>query len=126
MAAYRCTLDGARHPMAVAHLLPGDVLIADCPQGALTMEADPDGEFGWVTVYCDDPCLRKGRYWSALKLAQNTPVRMRRAITLATRALRDGGAVVVEYGQVQTYPERTERGPVEFELVHADAPDGAA
>jgi hypothetical protein len=117
MTTYRCTLDGVRHPMAIAHLLPGDVLVAECPQGTMTMESDPSGDFGWVTVYCDDPCPRTGRYFNALRLAQNTPLRMRRVITLATRALRDGGAAVIEYGELQTYPERTEPGPIAFRLV---------
>lgn len=116
MTAYRCTLDGARYPMAIAHLLPGDVLVAECPQGTLTIEADPMGEFGWVAVHCDGPGPRTGRYLSALRLAQNTLLRKRRIITLATRALRPGGAAVIEYGDLQTYPERTERGPVGFEL----------
>ena len=116
MTAYRCTLDGARFPMAIAHLLPGDVLIAECPGGTLTMEADPSGDFGWVAVHCDDPGPRTGRYWSALRLAQNTLLRKRRVVTLATRAIRSGGAAVIEYGDLQTYPERTEPGPVAFEL----------
>lgn len=117
MTTYRCTLDGDRHPMAIAHLLPGDVLIAECPQGTLTMEADPMGEFGWVAVHCDDPCPRTGRHSSGLRLAQNTLLRKRRVITLATRAIRTGGAAVIEYGDLQTYPERTEAGPVAFHLV---------
>lgn len=117
MTIYRCTLDGARHPMTIAHLLPGDVLVAECPQGTMTIEADPSGDFGWVAVHCDDPCPRYGRHLSALRLAQNTPLRKRRVITLATRALRNGGAAVVEYGDLQTYPERTEPGPVAFQLV---------
>lgn len=126
MTAYRCTLDGDRYPMAIAHLLPGDVLMAECPQGTLTVEADPLGEFGWVAVHCDDPGVRTGRYLSGLRLAQNTPLRKRRVITLATRALRTGGAAVIEYGQIQTYPERTELGPVAFELVEpSDALVGA-
>lgn len=125
MAVYRCVLDGARFPMAVAHLLPGDVLRAECPQGTLTIEADPSGEFGWVAVHCDDPGPRTGRFWSGLRLAQNTLLRKRRVITLATRALRDGGAAVVEYGEVKTYPERTEPGPVGFALVEAYELEGA-
>lgn len=125
MTTYRCTLDGARHSMAIAHLLPGDALIAECPQGTLTMEADPLGEFGWVAVHCDDPGPRTGRYMAALRLAQNMPLRKRRVITLATRALRAGGAAVIEYGELQTYPERTEPGPVGFELVEIHKPKGA-
>jgi hypothetical protein len=116
MTVYSCALDGARYPMAIAHLLPGDVLVAECPGGTLTIEADPDGEFGWVAVHCDDPGPRTGRYLSALRLAQNTLLRKRRVITLAVRALRASGAAVIEYGELQTYPERTELGPVGFVL----------
>lgn len=117
MTTYRCTLDGARFPMAVAHLLPGDSLKAECPQGTLTIEADPSGDFAWIAVHCDDPGVRTGRYLSALRLAQNTLLRKRRVITLAVRALRAGGAAVIEYGELQTYPERTEPGPAAFALV---------
>ena len=117
MTAYHCTLDGARLPAAIARLLPGDVLVAECPQGTMTVEADPAGEFGWVAVHCDDPGPRTGRYLSELRLAQNTLLRKRRTVTLALREIRSGGAAVLEYGQLQTYPERTELGPVAYMLV---------
>ena len=116
MPAYYCTLDGARFPVVIAHLLPGDTLTVASPDRTRVIPADPAGEFTWIAFHCDDPCPRTCRYLSALRLAQNTPLRMRRVVTLATRAIRRGGAAVVEYGQVQTYPERTERGPVGFEL----------
>jgi hypothetical protein len=116
MAAYRCVLDGARFPVVIAHLLPGDSLTVTSPDRTRVIPADPAGEFTWIAFHCDDPMPRTGRYLSGLRLAQNTPLRMRRVITLAVRAIRRGGAAVVEYGQVQTYPERTERGPVAFEL----------
>lgn len=121
MAAYRCTLDGARFPVVIAHLLPGDTLTVAAPDRTREIPGDSAGEFAWIAFHCDDPMPRTGRYLCALKLAQNTPLRMRRPITLATRAIRRGGAAVVEYGEVQTYPERTERGPVAFELAETCA-----
>lgn len=116
MAAYRCVLDGVRYPVVIAHLLPGDTLTVTSPDGTRVIPADPAGEFTWIAFHCDDPLPRTCRYLAALRLAQNTPLRMRLVITLATRAIRRGGAAVIEYGDVQTYPERTERGPIAFEL----------
>jgi hypothetical protein len=116
-ASYRCTLDGERHPVVIAHLLPGDVLTVTSPDG--TREIKADGDFSWIAFHCDPPVPRTGRYLGAVRLAQNTLLRKRRVVTLATRAIRRGGVAVLEYGQLQTYPERTERGPVAFELVEA-------
>jgi hypothetical protein len=117
MTAYRCVLDGERHPVVVAHLLPGDLLTVESPGGTLTTEADPLGEYGWFAFHCDSPCPRTGRYLTELGLAKNTVPRKRRVVTLALRAIRKGGAAVLEYGQLQTYPERTELGAINFTLV---------
>ena len=85
----------------------------------IEIPGDPAGEFTWIAFHVDDPCPRICRYLAALRIAQNTPLRMRRPVTLAVRAIRAGGAAVIEYGDAQTYWDRTERGPVRFEVVEA-------
>lgn len=119
MTIYHATLDPARYPVVIAHLLPDDVLTVAWPDGVREIPGDPAGEFTWIAFHVDDPCPRICRYLAALRLAQNTPLRMRRPVTLAVRAIRAGGAAVIEYGDAQTYWDRTERGPVRFEVVEA-------
>lgn len=119
-ATYRACLDGERYPVVIAHLLPGETLTVTSPDGGHTLIGD--GEFPWIAFHCDDPCPRTARYLTELRLAQNTPLRKRRTVTLALRAIRKGGAAVLEYGQLQTYPERTERGPVAFAVITPHRP----
>lgn len=122
MTEYRVSLDLKQHPVAIAHLLPGDTLTVQCPGYTRTVEPYPTGEFTWIIFHCDAPGPRTGYYLGPHRLALGFRVRKRHLVTRALREIRKGGVARLEYGPVQITPALTERGPVAFTVIDPEVP----